>query len=82
MSEVKLKIDERVPALATDFAHVAQRSFATQNNPGVFHRPQKESLLAKIPDPRKFQTRTPSSLKYVSGAPGEKYYNLRSPEME
>ena len=80
MPEVKLKIDARVPALAMDFAHVAQRSFANQNNPRVFHRPKKITF-GQNSRPKKM-IRTPPSLKYVSGAPGEKYYNLRSPEME
>ena len=42
--------------------------FATQKNPGVFHRPKKITFGQNF-RPKKI-TRTPPSLKYVSGAPG------------
>ena len=42
--------------------------FATPKKPSVFHIP-KNSLLAKISDPKKNHSEPPS-LKYVSGAPG------------
>ena len=42
--------------------------FATQKNPGVFHRPKKITFGQNF-RPKNI-TRTPSSLKYVSGAPG------------
>ena len=42
--------------------------FATQKNPGVFHRPQKIPFGLNV-RPKKI-LRTPPSLKYVSGAPG------------
>ena len=42
--------------------------FATQENPGVFHRPQKITLGQNF-RPQKI-TRTPPRLKYVSGTPG------------
>ena len=41
--------------------------FANQKNPGVFHRPQKITFGQNF-RPKKI-TRTPLSLKYVSGAP-------------
>ena len=42
--------------------------FANQTNPGVFHRPKKIHFGQNI-RPKKI-LRTPTSLKYVSGAPG------------
>ena len=42
--------------------------FATQKNPGVFHRPKKIPIGQNV-RPKKI-LRTPPSLKYVSGAPG------------
>ena len=42
--------------------------FATQQNPGVFHRPKKIPFGQNV-RPQKI-LRTPTSLKYVSGAPG------------
>ena len=42
--------------------------FATQKNPGVFHRPKKIPFGQNL-RPKKI-LRTPPSLKYVSGAPG------------
>ena len=42
--------------------------FATQKNPGVFHRPQKIPFGQNV-RPKKI-LRTPLSLKYVSEAPG------------
>ena len=42
--------------------------FATQKNPGVFHRPKKISFGQNV-RPKKILW-TPPSLKYVSGAPG------------
>ena len=42
--------------------------FATQKNPGVFHRPKKIPFGRNV-RPKKI-LRTPPSLKYVSGAPG------------
>ena len=43
--------------------------FATQKNPGVFHRPKKIPFGQNV-RPKK-NLRTPPSLKYVSGAPGD-----------
>ena len=51
---------------------------ADPKNPRVFHRPRKP-LLVKISDPKKSlgppprhtHTHTPSSVKYVSGTPGD-----------
>ena len=42
--------------------------FATQKNPGIFHRPKKIPFGQNV-RPHKI-LRTPLSLKYVSGAPG------------
>ena len=42
--------------------------FATQKNPGVFHRPKKIPFGQNV-RPKKI-LRIPPSLKYVSGAPG------------
>ena len=52
--------------------------FATQKNPGVFHRPKKISFGQNV-RPQKI-LRTPPSLKYVSGAPGQSivWYNTSS----
>ena len=44
--------------------------FATQKNPGVFHRPKNIPFGQNV-RPKKI-LRTPPSLKYVSGAPGGK----------
>ena len=43
--------------------------FATQKNPGVFHRPKKIPFGQNV-RPKKI-LQTPPSLKYVSGAPGD-----------
>ena len=48
--------------------------FATQKNPGVFHRPQKIPFGQNV-RPKKIR-QTPPSLKYVSGAPGNKELRL------
>ena len=49
--------------------------FATQKNPGVFHRPKNIPFVQNV-RPQKI-LRTPPSLKYVSGAPG-KAVNLKT----
>ena len=46
--------------------------FATQKNPGIFHRPKKITFGQHF-RPQKI-TRNPPSLKYVSGAPGCEVY--------
>ena len=52
--------------------------FATQKNPGVFHRPQKLPFGQNV-RPKKI-LQTPLSLKYVSGAPGPtSFFNPFSP---
>ena len=43
--------------------------FATQKNPGVFHRPQKIPFGQNV-RPKKILWSPPTSLKYVSGVPG------------
>ena len=48
--------------------------FATQKNPGVFHRPKKIPFGQNVRP--KTILRTPPSLKYVSGAPGQQCYRL------
>ena len=48
--------------------------FATQKNPGVFHRPKKIPFGQNV-RPKKI-LRTPPSLKYVSGAPGIKPFRM------
>ena len=67
-------IPQKIP---WSFFHNPKKSlcfFATQKNPGVFHRPKK-SLLAKISDSIKsFDPPPPPSLKCVSGAPGEELF--------
>ena len=47
-----------------------------KKNPGVFHRPKKITLGQNF-RPKKI-TRTPPSLKYVSGAPGTQCFNLKA----
>ena len=46
--------------------------FATQKNPGIFHRPKKIPFGQNV-RPKKI-LRTSPSLKYVSGAPGVAHY--------
>ena len=46
--------------------------FATQKNPGVFHRPKKIPFGQNVRPKKLFWT--PPSLKYVSGAPGTKLW--------
>ena len=43
--------------------------FATQKNPGVFHRPKKIPLGQNVRPKKILRTPPPPSLKYVSGAP-------------
>ena len=47
----------------------ADEKYNTQKNPGVFHRPKKIPFGQNV-RPKKI-LRTPPSLKYVSGAPGD-----------
>ena len=48
--------------------------FATQKNPGVFHRPKKIPFGQNV-KPKKIR-RTPPSLKYVTGASGLPTFHL------